>query len=445
MKLRRVLAGLILITALAGGLFFGWRWYTTPKLPHISLDGADKLTIEAVENARQEVDSQPRSGKSWGRLAMVLSVNGYLEPALICFSNAERFDGENPCWPYLHGVQLLTDSPHPKDGIPYMRNALTLARKPDQQAAIAFKLALACIDEGQFDEALQPLELLAQIQPDDPRVHYGLGLLAAGRDDRVAAREHLSKIADNPLARKRACLLLAALSEDDRESANKYRKILERFPPDLPWPDPFEGLMAGYKVNRFASMQQYLELDRQGRIEEAVALLRRFVSERPDEEVCHNLGVALFKKNEFKEATEAFRSALGFNPQNGSNHYYLGESLLHEGEKLLRENRSREAMELFRQAVAAEDKAISLETNLGDAFNVRGLALESFREAKALLPNSTSIIINLGETLAEQGQFREAQTHLEDAIRIAGSDDPRPRAVLEKWQARFNQQTDMKK
>ncbi|HEV3385221.1 MAG TPA: tetratricopeptide repeat protein, partial [Gemmata sp.] len=107
-------------------------------------------------------------------------------------------------------------------------------------------------------------------------------------------------------------------------------------------------------------------------------------------------------------------------------------------------------MELFRQAVAAEDKAIALETNLGDAFNVRGLAhksigqtkeaIQSFREAKALLPNSTSIIINLGETLAEQGQFREAQTQLEDAVRLAGPDDPRPRAVLEKWQAKFKQQ-----
>jgi tetratricopeptide (TPR) repeat protein len=323
MKLRRILVGLVLIAAMTGGLSYGWRWYTTPTLPHISLEGADRLTVEAVENARQEVATQPRSGKSWGKLAMVLSVNGYLEPALTCFSNAERFDGENPCWPYLHGVQLLTDSPHPKDGIPYMRKALTLARKPDQQAAIAFKLALAYIDEGQFDEALQPLELLAKIQPDDSRVHYGLGLLAAGRDDRIAAREHLSKIADNPLSRKRACLLLAALSEDDRESASKYRKILERFPPDLPWPDPFEGLMAGYKVNRFARIQQYLELDRQGRSEEAIALLRRFVSERPDEEVCHNLGIALFKKNEFKEAAEAFRAALSFNPQNGSNHYYL--------------------------------------------------------------------------------------------------------------------------
>jgi tetratricopeptide (TPR) repeat protein len=272
-------------------------------------------------------------------------------------------------------------------------------------------------------------------------------LIASGRDDRVKAREHLNKITEHPLCRKKACLLLAALSEDDLEAASKYRNILEQFPPDLPWPDPFEGEMARYKVNRFARIQEYQELDRQGKREEAIALLRRFMAESPDGEICLDLGIELFKKNEFKEAVHTLRVALSINPQFGLGHYYLGASLLREGEKILREGKPKEAMDLFRQAVASEDQAIALEANLGEAFEIRGLALkklgqtgeaiQSFREARLVRPDSIIILIDLGETLAEAGEMREAQAQLEEAVRLAKPDDKRPREVLEKWRSKF--------
>lgn len=271
-------------------------------------------------------------------------------------------------------------------------------------------------------------------------------MLAAGRDDRATARAELGKVVDNPLCRKKTSILLTNLSED-AASAEKYRTIQEELPPDLPWSDPFEGQMAAYKVNRFAHIQEYQDLNRQGRVSEAIDVLRRFIAESPDAEVCFELGIALFNINRFKEAAEALRAALNFEPNNGLGHYYLGTALLREGERLLRDSKSVEAMELFRQAAAEEDRTISLETNLGDAFEVRGEALKhlgrtdeairSFREARVIKPDSTSILIHLGETLAEAGQLREAQTHLEDAVRLARPDDPRPRQVLDKWRSKF--------
>src|SRR5579872_1543358 len=79
MKIRTLSFTFSLLVVLGGGIWFGWRWYSTPRFPEIPLSGADQALIEAIESAKQEVRQQPRSGGSWGKLAKVLAVNGYRE------------------------------------------------------------------------------------------------------------------------------------------------------------------------------------------------------------------------------------------------------------------------------------------------------------------------------------------------------------------------------
>lgn len=448
MNVRRllILSGL---TAIVGaGSWFTWRWYSTPSLPEIPLSGANKPLVEAIEEAKQEVRLKPRLGATWGKLAKILVANGFREPALICFTHAARFDKTNPRWPYLQGVESLKCDT--LQGIALLRQSLALARNPDERAVILFRLSSAHIEFGQLEEAQLDLQLLGQLEPEDPRVHYGLGLLHIARDDWTGAREHLSKLTDNPLARKQACTLLATFPDGDRDLARTYLKMTERLPPDLPWPDPFVGEMSLYKVNREDRIEEFWVLDRQGRSQDAIEHLRKYVGEFPSVESCFTLGFALYKKNDFQEAAEAFRAAIGFDPRNAKSHYLLGAALFGLGEKCLREpNGGSRAMELFLQATASEDKALALQNNLGYAHLIRGRALgylgrteeslKSLREALACQPESADIHESLGVALANSGEVREALTHLENAARLAGPNDARPRELLEKWRTKVAQ------
>src|SRR5687767_12245076 len=101
--LRKLLLALLLLTLLGAGGWYGWRWYTTPVPPDISLQGISEELATAIDKARQAVRRQPRSSAAWGKLALVLGANGFEPQAIKCLIQAERFDPSHPRWPYLRG------------------------------------------------------------------------------------------------------------------------------------------------------------------------------------------------------------------------------------------------------------------------------------------------------------------------------------------------------
>ncbi len=452
----RKLTVVFLAAALTGAAaWYGWRWHTTPAPPDLSLDGVAPALRESVEKAAGAVRRQPRSAKAWGELCRLLIANGLDAQALPCLVQVQRLDPREPCWPYLHGsVALLLAKP--REGIPKLREALTLtdaaatgdaatdaadARHAEARHAILFLLATALIEDGQLDEAEQRLRELGAAQGQGARLHFGLGLLARARDDRPAARKHLSVLADHPCARKQVCFLLASLTPEDEKLADSYRSRAAGLPPDVPWPCSYDEEVRNYRVA--APLDRYHELAAAGRPEAALDYLRQAAAQAPDEETCYLLGIVLLKSRQFDEAEAMLRRSLEFNAQNMRAHLYLGAALIERGERLVREpGRHAPAMEVFRQAVAAEDKALALQSDVALAHLIRGRALKALgrpdealaalRKATLAGPDLPEAHQLLGEVLAEAGQWDEAFEHLENAVRVAPL-DPRPRQALEKW------------
>jgi tetratricopeptide (TPR) repeat protein len=436
-----VLASLL---ALGVGGWFGWRWYTTPVPPQIPLDGVQTEIAQAVEKALEEVRRDPRSGAAWGKLGMVLHANGFHDHILDCYLHAERFDPKNPRWPYLRGLRLLEG--HRQQALQLFRQALDVADRPQERAGVLFRLAGLLIEEQQLDEADRHLQALSRIEPDSPRAHFGLASLALARGDRAAARGHLRTLTKEPFARRSACALLATL-EEDRQAAREYQDLAARLPKDRPWPDPFEEEGMRHKVDRMARIAKFWDLRNQGRNEEALEFLRTFVARRPDAEVCFLLGCQLFAGNELDEAEQAFRAALRHDPSLVKAHAFLGEVLCRKADNLYKDAGTRkQALELYREAVAAADRALALEPTFGLAHLPRGRALHrlgrtdeavrALREALVSQPQNAHVYLSLGETLAEAGRLDEGLEQLENAVRLAARDDPQPRDALEKWRAR---------
>jgi len=446
MKVRTPSPGLLLalLVALGAGGWFAWRWYTTPVPPQIRLDGVQKELAESVERALEDVRRQPRSGAAWGKLAMILHVNGFDDHDVDCYRNAERFDPKNPRWPYLHAVRIL-DGDRPQ-AVLLLRQALAVAENPDDRAVVLFRLARVLLENQELDEAERHLQALREIESDSPRVHFGLGELAVARDDRLAARRHLTALIQVPFARKHALARLAAL-EDSKETARKYQEDGDRLPRDRPWPDLFEDRAMRLAVERLNRIAVYLDLKRQGRHQEAVQFLRAYVAEAPDAEVCFKCACELFRVNELDEAEQLFRAAIRLDPLRAKAHLFLCGILLQKGESRYGEAGGKDsALELFRETVDVADRALALEPTLGHAHLTRGRALRylgrtdeavrALRQALLLQPNVAEAHRFLGETLAESGQLQEGLKHLENAVQVAPPDDPQPRETLEKWRAK---------
>jgi tetratricopeptide (TPR) repeat protein len=446
-KTRRVVLASAVAVVVGLGAWFGWRWATTPQLPELPTEG-DPATLQAIEEASREVRRRPRSGEAWGKLGMTLANSGANPPALACFAHAERFDPKNPTWPYLR-ASLNARLGNFNQTFALLRKALSLARSAQERSALLFMLATMLAQEAEPEEAASYVEQLRAVDPDDPRVRFAEGLLAANQGETARARERLSKLADHPWFRKRVNTLLSTLTDGDQALALKYQQRADSLPPDDPLPDPFQEELARHRVERPKPYAEFARLQQQGHHEEALALLQQQVRDAPDAENCFLLGLTLCggRFHRFEEAAGFLRKSLSFDPKNARAHLFLGVALLGQAEQLERdEGRSRASAKLARDAVAAEDEAIKLQRNLADAHLMRGRALrqlgragdalEAFREAVRCQPETAEMHQALGETLAESGQTREGLQCLETAARLARPDDPRPKAALAKWRAK---------
>ena len=439
MTSRKLLIGAVVVGGLALG-WVAWRAWTAPVPPNVRLDGVEAPTAHAVRDALDAVRRQPRSGETWGELAMTLAANGFYEHLPHCYDMAERFDPDNAAWPYLHGLYLLEVDP--RAALALLQKALPLTADPEEQAVIHFRLAQVHIENGQLEEADKQLKMLGELEPQSARLRLGQGLLALAQGDRSAARAQLKSLTGEPFARKRATTLLAGLA--DKDSARTLQAQAAKLPEDQRWPDPLEARMFGYKVNRLSRLDGYYALDTQGRHDEALDFLRKLVADAPDAEVCFTLGYALYKSQELEEAEKAFRAALGYDPSNVKTHFLIASCLLLRAEKLEKEPAGKQAAaELFRKAVQAADETLAMQKEHGLARLTRGWALkhlgrteealQDLRQALLILPEMADTHLYLGETLAESGKLADALPHLQNAVRFARPDDRRPSQALAKW------------
>jgi tetratricopeptide (TPR) repeat protein len=337
---------------------------------------------------------------------------------------------------------------HPRDGIPLLRRAVALAVTPEQQAAAEFRLGMALLEEGQLGDAGRHFDALGRLERDGPRGHFGLGLVAAARDDRTAARAHLTPLLGSPFAGKRAAARLAslALADGDAAAARAHQERAARLPADVPWPDPFLAEQARYAVGRQSRLLEAERLEAQGRLGEAAAVQREVLAATPDAHAYVTYGITLAKLQQFADAEPVLRTALKLDPDKVQAHYFLGTVLFFEGEKQAGAGNRDRASELFRESVAEQERALALKPGDAMAEMMRGRALRALgrkdegtaglRRAVVGRPEFCDTHLALGEALAEDGHVGEAMAHFENAARFAPPGDDRPRRALEKWRPR---------
>jgi tetratricopeptide (TPR) repeat protein len=399
-----------------------------------------------VRSAQERVRREPRSVEAWGLLGQVLLANGFSDDADPCLAHAEALDPDSPRWPYLRAYGATRDR---EAAFGAAKRAISVCERTGRvEPAPYLFLAELHMERGERDQAEALCRRVVEAEPNNARARLDLGLLALEGNDAAVAVSHLLRAAQSPTARQTAATQLAAAYQrrgDDTAAADWARRARQT-PPDDPWPDPYVEPMQELVTGRHVRQRQVERLEAQGRLREAVALLRKMTADDPtDDHSLVVLGAMLTRTGDFAGAEQALRRAAALAPKAVDPTYFLAVALFKQGERLEEAGEKERAAGKFQAAADAALRATEIKPDHAQAHGFLGLALkrlgrrkeaiESFRVALRCWPEDADGHLALGEALLEDGQKAEALTELKYAFDLAGPDDPRFRQALERARA----------
>jgi Flp pilus assembly protein TadD len=434
----------LVIGSLVIGHFLLWSFVPRPVPPNFSLEGADPDLVKAVQEARQRIRRHPYSAERWGDLGKLLRGAGLVEDAPVCFLQAERLAPDDPRWPYLCGESLLLRNADA--ALPPLRRAAALWGRGGEVPNVApwLRLGEALLAAGEYGEAEQNLRRAEQAAPKDPSVLLNLGLLAYARDDLKQSKRYLDRCRNSLFTRQRACARLAVVSRrlGDNQAAAEFSAQAAALPPDRGWIDPFVAECLQGAVGANARLRRAEQFEALGRYRDAAVLLEELANHTADARAYVGLGRNLARLGDGRGAERALREALRLDPGNVQAPYRLAQMEASRAEQARQQGNRQAEQEALRRALASARRTLARKPDHGRArallghclgrLGQRAEALAELREAVKCRPDIADPYLYLGQVLAEDGKPEEARGYLEQAVRLAGPDDPRPRAALER-------------
>jgi tetratricopeptide (TPR) repeat protein len=228
----------------------------------------------------------------------------------------------------------------------------------------------------------------------------------------------------------------------DGPAAEKYQQRANALRPDINWPDPWLDECLRQAVGAVALFRRAEQLEAQGRIAEAIQILREICARAPNYKAYVGLGKFLPSLGDLPGAEKALRQALELDPKGLQAHYYLGRVLWAEAEQKRKAGVEKEATALLEESVEQFRLTIELKADYGLAHLSKGIALkdlhrnreaaESLREAIIIMPELPDSYLHLAELLAAEGKTQEARRVLEQGLPLSKPEDTRIQQALAK-------------
>lgn len=411
------------------------------RLPDLS--SAEPQVTAKLEDSAAAVREQPGSAARWGSLGMDLQAHLFYVEAAACYEQAAALDRSDYRWPYLAAVSLMTSSP--PDALDWFARAEKL-----RPATASFHVSYgsALLDQGNVEGARDQFRKALVIE-EAPQALLGLGRAAFREGDAEEALVHL----------ERAVTIAPWLNAAHELRAQAYRRLGDEqrselaalaaraYPEEAALPDPVLLDVVSRGVSSRALSERGLRLERDGKLEEAEAALRKVLDlHAPNARDYSNLGGVLARMGRLDDAIAAYQKGLGINPDEAFAHNNLGLALLAKGDLSgaeehfqkaiasdgaladalynlatlrMRQQRPAEARELLNRALAANPAHRESLTRLGTLLVTGGEIEEGtalWRRAVAIDPYNIDARYNLAIVLAREGDHASAIEHLEAAL-----------------------------
>ena len=241
------------------------------------VDISDTDVAEHLEALLQSVRTVPTSGSIRGRLGMAYDINGFRQEAIATYKQASRLDPDDMRWPYFRAHLVAEDGGYER--------ALEIL---DQALEVDAGYAPAWLSRGSWLlKANRPLDAMdayrrvSELQA-SPHATFGRAqsLMAVG--EFLAALEILEPLVarfDHPYAHRTHGEALREVGRLDEARAAMARG---REAQPLAWPDERRD-QRNVHMRGHASYMLAKELSASGRVDEALAILRRLQVHHPEE------------------------------------------------------------------------------------------------------------------------------------------------------------------
>ena len=390
---------------LCGGGYALWRHLSAPQPPVMALQGVDPAIVQLIRAQQEIVRQEPYSGAAWGALGKVLYAHAYAPQANACFEEAERFDPQEPRWPYLRALCFLQEDPNVSHALPDLKRAAMLTG--DTPDAPRLRLAEALLDLGQMKDAAPLLQQAIKHDPSGARALHDLGRLALLRGDLTEARDDLTKSYQIDTSIKATQVLLAQVLGRQGNSAlsTALAKQAAGVSEETGWPDPFRNEALQMEVGKIAETQRGEQLVSTGQFGEAVTQMQQTVTQYPTAaRAWMLLGAANTGNGDPVSGESALRKSLALDPNSIECKNHLGNALAREG-------RISEAAAYFTQALAGNPHSAEYHFNLGVCYYAQhktAAAIHEFETAVQIEPNAVKNHASLGDSLAQGHQTAAA-------------------------------------
>ena len=326
-----VLFAVALGAAGAGGYAL-WRHLSAPKPPVMALQGVDPAIVKLIRAQQDLVRQEPYSGGAWGALGKVLYAHAFVPQANACFEKAERYDPQEPRWPYLRALCFLQEDPNVSHALPDLKRAAVLTG--DSPDAPRLRLAEVLLDAGQMKDAAALLQQAIRHDPGSARALLDLGRLALLSGNLTAARDDLTKSYQIDTSIRATQVLLAQVIGRLGNAAvsTALAKQAAGVPEANDWPDPYKAEALQMAVGRIAETQHGEQLVSTGQFAEAITQMQQTVAQYPDAaRAWMLLGAAYTGSGDPAAGESALRKSLSLDPNSIECTNHLGNALAREG------------------------------------------------------------------------------------------------------------------
>ena len=432
---RRTRVIVLSLTALAivAGLIVYYRQTAAPDVidpPAPDLSDTDPAVRRVIKKEQAAVRKSPASGDAWGRLGMAFYAHVFPTEAFACFEQAETLDPKNPRWAYFRGLIRVNDDPWA--AVAELRRAVELSHKDDDVARL--RLGELHLQLGQVDEAREQFRAILNGHPTHARAHLGLARLDFLANELPQSREHLRSALTDPYSRKSALVLSAEIHnrEGDVRAARAELASSVTLPDDPNWPDKYVAETSPFRVGEVAQLRLAGQLLDQGRVPDAIRLLRVLVQDYPRSAASWTLlGWALLIEVQLEDAERVLRTATELDPESARAWMTLGVVRIRRGDRPA-------GMANLRTAIARRPNYLDAHFNLGVCLKEDGnldAAIDAFQNAIRCQPLSAQSHAQLGEVCWKNGNGLLAREHLEQAVELNPKDSA-SRKLLEEVRAK---------
>lgn len=413
---RFVRLALVAASIASAPAFIGARASQRDTIPALALGDVPRPVRAAIVRAYNEARARPRDPVAVERLAMLLHAHDQYRSAEACYRLERRLAPRSFAPAYLLAL-VQADLGDLTSAISSMREALAI--EPEYVPA-RMRLAELLMNAGDLEASRGQYDALVREFPDLALAHYGLGRLADARGDAAAAAAHYERaLAGAPqFGTAHYALALAYRDAGDVDRARPHLEAYSRLGSRRPTlPDRWLNQVRALRSTARDLIVEGSQLERAGRIEEAIARHLQALQADPAAAQAHVNLIALYGRTGAMAKAEAnYRAALA----SGSS---LAEAHYNYGVLLAGAHRYAEAADAFSKTLAIDPFHAPAHNNLAGLFVEQGRLEEAavhYREALANDPQHRAARFNLGRVLVALGRPREA---IEELGRVVGVED----------------------